>query len=188
MTTTRTRILDATLAVAGREGITGLTLEVVADEAGVSRQTVYRHFGSREGLVSAVIVREEEAMARRITAAAAAESDLYASVRAALLTALRLAAEHPLLQRLLATEPEALLPFLTSSRGPVLDAARPVMVVLLRERLPDHDVDGLRRLADVTTRLIISYTTNPSAEPREVVADTLATLVVRSLVALGPVG
>ncbi|HYA69092.1 MAG TPA: helix-turn-helix domain-containing protein, partial [Acidimicrobiales bacterium] len=45
-----------------------VTLEAVAELAGVSRQTVLRHFGSKEGLVVAVVdwAGSEEDAARRI--------------------------------------------------------------------------------------------------------------------------
>ena len=53
-------ILDATLDVVSRVGLARLALDDVARQAGVSRQTVYRYFGSRDGLVRAVILREEQ--------------------------------------------------------------------------------------------------------------------------------
>ncbi len=50
---TRARILDATLRVMAR-GIAGLSVPAVAHEAGVSVPTVYRHFGTKQGLFAAV--------------------------------------------------------------------------------------------------------------------------------------
>src|SRR5579862_10052281 len=60
--TSRARILDATekrLVVAGPSGI---RLQEVAAEAGVSHPTVLHHFGSREQLVTDVITRSLEAI------------------------------------------------------------------------------------------------------------------------------
>lgn len=48
-----TAILDAAVAVLGRRG--DASVEEIAAAAGVSRQTVYAHFPSREALVAAVI-------------------------------------------------------------------------------------------------------------------------------------
>lgn len=49
----RAAILDAALSVLGREP--DASLQAVARAAGVSRQTVYAHFGSREVLFAAVL-------------------------------------------------------------------------------------------------------------------------------------
>jgi AcrR family transcriptional regulator len=48
-----TRVLDAFEQVAARKGIAATTIADVADAAGCSVATVYRHFASREGLLSA---------------------------------------------------------------------------------------------------------------------------------------
>lgn len=52
---TRTRILDATRKLLETHGATGTRLADVAREAGVSRQAVYLHFGSRGGLLVALV-------------------------------------------------------------------------------------------------------------------------------------
>jgi AcrR family transcriptional regulator len=50
---TRERILDAAMRVMAR-GIASLSVPAVAREAGVSVPTVYRHFGTKRGLLAAV--------------------------------------------------------------------------------------------------------------------------------------
>jgi AcrR family transcriptional regulator len=50
---TRVRILEATLRVMAR-GIASASIPAVAREAGVSIPTVYRHFGTKQGLLAAV--------------------------------------------------------------------------------------------------------------------------------------
>ncbi len=50
---TRERILDA-LVKAMADGLATLSVAAVAREAGVSAQTVYRHFGSKAGLLEAL--------------------------------------------------------------------------------------------------------------------------------------
>lgn len=177
----RERILDATMRGAARYGLGRLTLEDVAHEAGVSRQTLHRYFGTRDGLLEAAILREEEAMIARVTAAAEKHDDIRPGLEAAIAAALTTAREHPLLDRLLETEPETLLPFLTTGSGPVLGAARPVIEELLAERLPHLSDVEVGRTADTLTRLIISYAINPPEEPAEVVATSLADLVVHGV-------
>lgn len=50
---TRRRILDAARAVIGRVGPVQATVEEIAEQAGVGPATVYRHFGTRQGLLEA---------------------------------------------------------------------------------------------------------------------------------------
>lgn len=63
---TRTALFDAGRALIEREGPGRVTLARIAKEAGVSRQAVYLHFGSRAGFLLALVdhVRETEGFAR----------------------------------------------------------------------------------------------------------------------------
>jgi AcrR family transcriptional regulator len=67
----RRRILDATFAVVSRTGRRKLQLLEVAAEAGVSRPTVYRHFGSKEGLLEAFALYEQDNFDAGVAAATA---------------------------------------------------------------------------------------------------------------------
>jgi len=54
-TKTRARIVSAAAAILGTaEGISGFSLQAVAEKAGVTRLTVYNQFGSRRALLEAV--------------------------------------------------------------------------------------------------------------------------------------
>ncbi len=50
---TRARILEATVTVMAR-GVASVSIPAVANEAGVSVPTVYRHFGTKRNLLAAV--------------------------------------------------------------------------------------------------------------------------------------
>ena len=158
---THAAILDAALEVLARAGLAKLALEDVATAAGVSRQTVYRHFGSRDGLLSAVIVREEEALLALVQQASAGVDDVEQAVRVGLTAALEGAAAHPLLQRLLASEPEALLPFLTLGTGPVLSIVGPAVAEVVRRRAPGLSSADLEFLGDAVGRVVVSYAVAP---------------------------
>src|ERR1700712_4678194 len=69
--TIRTRILDATFTVVSRTGRKKLQLLEVAAEAGVSRPTVYRYFGSKEGLLEAFALYEQDNFNAGVAAATA---------------------------------------------------------------------------------------------------------------------
>ncbi len=68
---TRKRILAATFVVLSRSGHRNLQLSEVATEAGVSRPTLYRYFGSKEGLLDAFGLYEQDTFDAGIAAAMA---------------------------------------------------------------------------------------------------------------------
>jgi TetR/AcrR family transcriptional regulator, repressor for uid operon len=70
-TSTRERILAATAEIMGRNGMTKLSLSKVALQAGVSRPTLYRWFGSKKELLDAYVVWERLLWERAITDAIA---------------------------------------------------------------------------------------------------------------------
>ena len=50
-------LLDAAEAVLAREGLAGVTIREVAAEAGVAPMGVYNRFGSKDGLIGALVMR-----------------------------------------------------------------------------------------------------------------------------------
>jgi AcrR family transcriptional regulator len=68
---TRRRILAATFVVLARDGRRKLQLSDVAAEAKVSRPTLYRHFGSKDGLLEAFGRYEQDNFDAGIAAAVA---------------------------------------------------------------------------------------------------------------------
>jgi len=53
-TSNRSKILDAAIRVIERDGVTGVTFDAVAAEAGVTRGGMMYHFPSREALIAAI--------------------------------------------------------------------------------------------------------------------------------------
>jgi AcrR family transcriptional regulator len=178
---TATRILDATLATMADHGIARLSLEDVARRAALSRQTVYRYFPSKRGLVEATVLREEQVFIANMVTAAGRQRDLEAALRAAIEAAMRTGEAHALLNRLLATEPESLVALVTTDRGPVLSAARQALEEILGGWLPRVPKIRLTMAADAVARLLVSYVVNPPADPPAQVANRLAQLLVHGL-------
>lgn len=56
----RRTMLDAAMSVFAREGYTGASLDAIADEAGVSKPTLYQYFGNKEKLFEAVLQQAAE--------------------------------------------------------------------------------------------------------------------------------
>lgn len=178
MTTTRHRLIAATLVVAERVGVARMTLEEVAAEAELSRQTVYRHFGSREGLLDAVVRSEAEKVSERVREAADAVVGSPAErIVAGLSTGLTCLRQHALLRRTLQLEPETLLPLLMAPGGPAVEIATAVAERLLE----GVEVEPHARAVDVVARLLVSYSITPPDQDSEVVARELVQVAVGGL-------
>jgi AcrR family transcriptional regulator len=72
---TRRRILDAACRCFDRDSIRHTSMEEVARESGMSRQTIYRHFQAKEELVAAVSVQKAEAVTDLVRERIQGESD-----------------------------------------------------------------------------------------------------------------
>ena len=66
MTSTKDRIVDAAIATFIRYGARKTAMTDIADTAGVSRQTLYDQFGSKDDLVAAAISRNTDLVLARI--------------------------------------------------------------------------------------------------------------------------
>jgi AcrR family transcriptional regulator len=175
------RILDAAVEAASIHGITRLSVADVAKRAGLSRPTLYKRYPSKQALVSAAIVREAarviEAVQRAVDAVDRSEGGKGALI-AGIGTALRLLRDHPLLDRIVRSEPETLVPALTTDDGLILAVVRPPIEAMIADRFEPLDPVTSRRVADMLTRLLISYTLNAPDDPPEVVAAVVAAVVV----------
>lgn len=61
-----TRMLDAAQRCFYRDGITATGVDALAAEADVSKRTLYNHFGSKDGLVTAYLQRRDDRWRRRL--------------------------------------------------------------------------------------------------------------------------
>jgi AcrR family transcriptional regulator len=177
---TRERIVDAAFKAVERFGLSRFTMDDVARLAGVSRQSVYRYFDSKDALIVALVYREEEAFIDGVREAEARHEGLEDAMREAILFCLRTARKHPLLDRLLESEPDALLPYLTTKGAGVIGRARDVIEALASQR-PGVDPELVHRTADLAVRAIVSYTLLPSQDPPETVAAEVARILATAL-------
>jgi AcrR family transcriptional regulator len=174
VTPVRDRILDAAIDVAIDHGIARLSVGDVARRAGLSRQTLYKYFPSKQALVAEAVLREAGEIVRRVIEAAVPFDDPRDALEAGFLATLRLTREHPLLDRLVRTEPGSLLPLLTSAEGPVMSAARTAVEGIIELKIPEISADQRRRGADVIARLLVSYAVGPPKDRSDLVAATMA--------------
>jgi AcrR family transcriptional regulator len=157
----RERILEAAVACVERWGLGKTSLEDVANEAGLSRATVYRCFpGGRDELVTETIGWEVAKYLGRLAEAIEPETGIEAKLVRGLVFGHRAIDEHVLLQRVLSTEPEV---FLADFRPTM-----PVMAALVqaeaRRLLDDEqlrtDIDA-DEAAGYLTGLFLSYLGSP---------------------------
>ncbi|TDC19661.1 TetR/AcrR family transcriptional regulator [Streptomyces sp. 8K308] len=96
----RAAVLDAAIELLGERPDAGMA--AVANAAGVTRQTVYAHFPSRDDLLTAVVDRMTERVAEAMDAARPDEGPAPAALLRVLDAAWRASLEHPALLRLAA--------------------------------------------------------------------------------------
>ena len=110
----RERVLEAAYVTVARYGMAKTTVEDVAREAGISRATLYRMFpGGRDELFAGMVGREMDRFFLRLAVAVSDAPDLTAMLEVALVEAHRQIFDHAVLQMVLASEPERLLPMIT---------------------------------------------------------------------------
>jgi AcrR family transcriptional regulator len=153
----RERLLEATFACVARYGLAKTTVEDVAREARLSRATVYRYFpGGRDELNREVIEWETARFFGRLAEAVIGTVRFAEMLEEGLLFAHRAVEEHEVLQKVLETEPERLLPTLTTAsdriRGSIADFLVPY---LERERLRPGVTPAAA--ADFLSRMLLSF-------------------------------
>lgn len=161
MSPTERRILDAAKECSARLGLTKVTIDDIAAEAGVSRATLYRMFpGGKDVLFDALRVRELEEfftqLSRRLDDAVDLE-DLLVRVVVYSTNELR---NDSHLALMLAAEPGETLSNLTVEGLPRIIRMATLFIVPRVEPYVDRVTAAL--LVDVLARLVISYFLAPS--------------------------
>jgi AcrR family transcriptional regulator len=159
--TTRERILEATYACVARWGLAKTTVEDVAREAGISRATVYRTFpGGRDELISAVVSWATVQFFTRLYQQVHEATSLEQLMERGIMFAHRSVVEHEVLQRVMQTEPEKLLPALTVESNRIRQGIADFLLPYLEERGVADGVDR-REAADFLARMVLSYMSAP---------------------------
>ncbi|MGH2829800.1 MAG: TetR/AcrR family transcriptional regulator [Actinomycetota bacterium] len=179
----RRRILGAAFDCAARFGLARSTMADVARQARLSRQTLYRYYPSRHDLILALVLREERALIDTVHRAMEPHRELEPAMRAAFGASLRAMRAHPLLDRVMASEPHELLPYLTTEANPVLEMCMRIMDRIAADRAPDVPARIRRRFNETCARVMTSYAITPPNDDPDTVAAELAELFCRGLAA-----
>lgn len=180
----RARVVAAAVRLTTEVGWAQVTMAKIADEVGVSRQTVYNEIGTKAGLAEAMILAELDTFLGVVTLAFDEHpDDLVAAIRVACRTVLEHAQDNPLLHAVVSATHGAdteLLPLLTTHAESLLAVAKSV----LAERIAPYDVrlEGVQLEAaiDMVVRVVLSHVMAPTAAPVET-ADDLAWIAARVL-------
>ncbi|HTI25702.1 MAG TPA: TetR/AcrR family transcriptional regulator [Kutzneria sp.] len=100
---TKQKLFDAALRLVGERGAAGVTVDEIAAEAGVAKGTVYYNFGSKDGLVDALLRHGVELLAARLRVAEDVD-DTGSALESLVDGALGFFAEYPAFAQLLVSE------------------------------------------------------------------------------------
>ena len=155
-----------------------ITMSEVAREAGVSRQTLYKEFGSRDEFAQAFVIREGARFLDAVERAILAHlDDPRAAVTAGLEVFLTVASQDPLVRLLLDDDGTGgMLPLITTRGRPVLEWASERLCQVMRSGWPGICDEDAELLADAFVRLAISYVAMPGSSPRQTAAAAAALL------------
>jgi len=172
--TLRSRLLRAAAAMTVADGWSKVTMARLADEVGVSRQSVYNTFGNKPSLARELVLAELDLFLEQVTGAFDAnQEDPVAAIHDASLAVLKLGRENPLLRGVVAGSHGAdseLLPLLTTDSSELLAIAKHTVIGGLRRVDLPLTADDLETGVDVVVRTVLSHVIQPSGPPEETAA------------------
>ncbi|MGZ8176683.1 TetR family transcriptional regulator [Williamsia sp. SKLECPSW1] len=173
----RTGLLDAMREHLRHSDWSSVTMTDIAAAAGVSRQTVYNEFGSRQGLATAYALRLTDEFCTAVDAAVEGNvGRIRDALREGYRTFFALAAADPLVQSLSSGEAKPdLLRLITTDAGPLILYATETLATTLHRSWIGAPYDEARRVSSSIGRMGLSYIAMPPEDDSDV-AEHLAQL------------
>ncbi len=160
--TTDQRIMDALVAELRVTPLRKLSLEDVAERAGVTRMTIYRRFDNRERLIETTVAREVAAFLTSVAESDEPDSSPTDRIADEFATALQLARSHPVVAHWLATSPGDLLNLILADDGFVIAAGSAFLTAKIEELMPGrNDTRDANRTGELLARLFASLVLMP---------------------------
>jgi AcrR family transcriptional regulator len=158
------RILDAAVATFQNLGIRRTTMDDIAKAARFGRATVYRRFPQKGDLVRAALMHELRRFLDELDRRTAAAPNVRERLVEAFVAGVAGIREHPLLSRLLATEPNDVLPYLTVDGGPIIAIARGYLGEHIRDGVAQGEFNPAEpeRTAEIMARIAHSMVLTPA--------------------------
>jgi AcrR family transcriptional regulator len=175
-------LLRSTLLDAAREELRSrrwadVTMADIALAAGVSRQTLYKEFGSREEFAQVLVMREADSFLLAVEDAVAAHlDDPTSALAAAFEVFLQGAAENPLVRTIVHGDgAEELLTLFTTQGQPLVERAAERLTAVMLANWPVAQRQDAELLSECLVRLAISYAALPKG-PAGVTAASIAAI------------
>lgn len=158
------RILETALQLFTDYGLRRTTMEDVASRCGIGRATLYRRFRDKDQLFQAVIFREMQRNLAIIDAEVRSQSNALDGLIEAFVKAAHLSYKHPLLSRLLDSEPETVLPYLTRHLGMSMEFAGQFLTLHIQtaQKKGGLSLRPSGMLSEMVLRLVQSLVLSPS--------------------------
>ncbi|GAB3662032.1 TetR family transcriptional regulator [Actinocorallia lasiicapitis] len=182
----RDRLLDAACRLVEDNGWQRLRVAHVAAAAGVSRQSAYNEFGSKDALGEALVVREFERHLDGLKDCLLDHrDDARAAVADAVLYTFKSAEASPLLASILTSarvgwRGEELVEMFRARAEPLLPYTVRAVADLVARHRPDLVPEDVELSVDMVTRVTIGYLITPDG-PHEEAAERIARMAVRVL-------
>lgn len=161
-----TRILDAAAELFGRLGIQRVTMDEVARTAGVARVTIYRRFATKDVLVEQVVRREFRRYFDQFLRDIKTGDTVADRVVVGFVSSLRAFRGNSLIGRLLASEPDLLVPSLVGDEGRTLGTVSEFIAGQLRRERAAGNVDAsldVDLVAEMMVRISTSFLVTPTS-------------------------
>jgi AcrR family transcriptional regulator len=179
----RDQVLDAAAELVAANGWGKLRLAALARTAGISRQTLYNEFGSKEAIGEALVQRELEGFLLGIQRELDAHRESLAEAAAAGVGfTLRQAVDNPLIKAVLlaarGSDDDDLLAYLTTRPFPVFDTAAAMLDAYAADAWPEVDAESRGLAVETIVRMTVSHIVQPAASPEET-ARRISRITVR---------
>jgi AcrR family transcriptional regulator len=169
----RDSVLDAMRELLLTQDWSAVTLSDVARLAGISRQTIYNEFGSRQGLAQGYALRLADRLVDAVQAAIDANvGNIYEAFLQGFRSFFAESAADPLVISLLSgvAKPD-LLQIITTDSGPIITRASARLTSALSQSWVAASDEDAGVLARAIVRLCLSYVSMPPEADHDVAAD-----------------
>jgi AcrR family transcriptional regulator len=180
----RQPIVEAAIEMTARDGWAAVTMTRLAEQVGVSRQTVYNEIGSKNSLADAMLAHELDRFLSAISAAFDRHADnLVEAVHDAVRDVLELARGNLLVRAIASATHGAdteLVPLLTTQAETLLTDVNAMLAARVESYRTGLTGEQVEVLVDLMTRTVLSHVVQPTGTPAGT-ADGLAWLASRVL-------
>lgn len=161
------RILVGALGQIEDFGVRRFTVDDLARRLGISRVTIYRRFEKKHLLLQAAFLYEHQRVLREVNQRVEECETLEERLIEGFVAILLILRNHRVLNRMLSTEPELILPALTVHGAPVVALGREFIAGFVRREAEQGGAtfkeDQLEVLSELLARAVLSFVLTPAS-------------------------